>query len=119
MNASITLTGDLSDLIQAMNAIASMANAPKVNWTENVQREFPEPPYGVAASDPNHGNTNEDMPADIVDINIATIRTEARIKTQEGKRDEVKALLTEFKSKSVSELDAALYIPFFNKLKNL
>jgi hypothetical protein len=69
--------------------------------------------------------TEDSQPAAVVetetlqDVTIEMVRAEVNTQKEAGKREKIKALLTEFETDKVTSLDPKKYAPFLQKLKTL
>lgn len=120
MTATITLTGQLDELVKVLNRLAQEGTHVKLHCDPTPESKQTKAAEATKPQDTSAGgNTDEDMPADIVTIDRQMVRTEALIKSREGKKAMLKELLDEFGAASITALPEDKLEPFFNQLKNL
>lgn len=136
MNINLNITAS-ADVLAAINNLATAftrfdttpAAEPKKKVNRKVETVVPE--TGTVEADLS-GNANtavEEKEVEVIEaakpevteevISLEDIRAVAAEKTQDGKRLEVKALLTKYGAEKLPALDKAKYADFFTELKAL
>jgi hypothetical protein len=107
------------ELLAVLSVIAGMSTSAKKSAPSDggSQAKTKEEAKKIVAGATPVGGDKEEKPA--VEITLAQVRDAVQKVTQSGKREEAKALLTEFGSPKVTDLAPEQYTDFLTKLKAL
>ena len=118
MNITITLTADQS-LLEVLKGLVNLNQGVKLNGSDNgsaLAAVVTETEPVKAAKKKKEAVAETPAPSTPT---LETIRELVSKKVEQGKRKEMKALLTEFETDSVSNLSAEHYTAFYSKVEAL
>ena len=115
MDIKVTLTAT-PELLEALNNIATAFSGKSAGNSAPAKTNLKSVKKDEEISEPETGseeNTDQDQEY----LSLETVRELLTAKTQGGKRDKVKKLLTEFGVAKLTELDSEKYPAFYKKLQ--